>query len=79
MKKNEMGGTCGTYGRQRGAYRYMMGRPEGKRLRRGRRREDNIEIDLQEVGLGFMDWINLFKDWDMWRALVNKEMNLLVS
>jgi len=47
-----MGGACNTYGERRGAYRFLMGKPEGKRtLGRSRRRwEDNIKMDLQEVG-----------------------------
>jgi len=59
---------------RRGAYRALMGKPERKRLgRRRRRREDNIKMDLQEVGCG--DWIKLAQDRDRWRALVNV-MNL---
>ena len=57
-----------------------MGKPEGKRpLRRPRRRwEDNIKMDLQEVGRGGMDWIDLAQDMDRWWALVNGVMNLRV-
>jgi hypothetical protein len=56
------------------------GKPEGKKpLRRlRRRREDNIMIDLQEVGRGAMNWIDLAQSRDRWRALVNAVMNLLV-
>ena len=53
-----MGGARSTYGRQRGAYKVLVGRPEGKRRRR--RREFSFKMDLQEVGLGGMDWIDLF-------------------
>jgi hypothetical protein len=51
-------------GDRRGAYRVLMGRPEGKRLRgRPRRKwEDNIKMDLQEVGWGGMDWIAIAQD-----------------
>ena len=57
-----------------------MGKPEGKgpigRLRR--RWEDNIMMDLQEVGCGGMDWIELAPDRDRWQALVNAVINLRV-
>jgi hypothetical protein len=64
----------------RGAYRILVGRPEERRpLGRPRRRwEDNIKMDLQEVGRESVDWIDMAQDRDRWRALVNAVMNLRV-
>ncbi|KAJ4448479.1 hypothetical protein ANN_10495 [Periplaneta americana] len=67
-------------GESRNAYRVLVGRPEGKRpLGRPRRRwEDNIKMDLREVGYDDRDWINLAQDRDQWRAYVRAAMNLQV-
>jgi hypothetical protein len=67
-------------GEVRGAYNILVGRPEGRRpLGRPRRRwEDNIKMDLKEIGFGDVDWIHLAQDMDRWRALVNTVMNLRV-
>jgi hypothetical protein len=61
-------------------YKVLVGKLEGKRpLERPRHRwEDNIKMDIQEVGCGGMDWIELAQDRDRWRALVNVVMNLWV-
>jgi len=62
-----------------GVHRVLVGKPEGKRPlgRRRRRWEDNIKMDLREVG-GGGDWMVLAHDRDRWRALVNKVMNFRV-
>ena len=67
-------------GQGRGVHRVLVGKPEGKRpLGRPRRRwEDNIKMDLQAVGGGCGDWMELAQDRDRWRALVSTVMNLRV-
>ena len=73
-------GNVACTGERRGVYRVLVGKSEGKRpLGRPRRRwEDNIKIDLHEVGCGGIDWIDLAKDRDTWQALVNAVMNLRI-
>jgi hypothetical protein len=65
-------------GERRGVYRVLMRKPEGKRPlgRPWHRWEDNIKMDLEEVGCGGMDWIELPQVRDRWRALVNAAKNL---
>jgi len=65
---------------ERGLYRVLVGKPEGRSpLGKHRRRwVDNIRMDLQEVGCGYMDWIGLAQDRDRWRTVVSAVMNLRV-
>jgi len=64
----------------REAYRFLVGKLEGKRPleRPGRRWVDNIRMYLQEMGCGCVDWIELAQDRDCWRTLVRKVMNIRV-
>jgi hypothetical protein len=73
-----MGRACSAHGDKGNAYRVLVGKPEGWRpLESPRRRwEDNVKMDLREIGCGGMDWIDLAQDRNEWRALVNTVMNL---
>ena len=64
----------------RGVHKILVGKPEEERpLGRPRRRwEDNIKMDLEEVGKGCGDWMELAKDRDSWRALASTVMNFRV-
>jgi hypothetical protein len=75
-----MGRACSTNEEKRNTYRILMGNSEGKRPLGipGHRWEDNVKMNLREIGWGNMDWIDLAQDRDPWRALVNTVMNLLV-
>ena len=67
-------------GEERGVYRVLVGKPEGRRpLGRPRRRwVDNIRMDLKDVGCGYKDWIGLAQDRESWQTLVSAVMNLRV-
>jgi len=67
-------------GEERGVYRFLLGKLQGRRplVRPRRRWVDNIRVDLQEVGCWYMDWIGLAQDRDMWRILVSEVMNIRV-
>ena len=69
------------FGDRKGIYRVLVGKTEGNRLleRLRHRWEDNIKMDIEEVGCGGIDWIELAQDRDRWRALVNTVMNVRVS
>jgi len=71
-RRMRLAGHVARMGEDRGVHRVLVGKPEGKRpSRRPRRRwEDNIKMDLQEVGRGRGDWMELAQDRDRWRALV---------
>jgi hypothetical protein len=73
-------GTCGTHGEGISVYRILVGRSEGKRpLGRPRYKwEDNIKLNLREIGIDGANWIRLAEDRVQWRTFVNMVMNLRV-
>jgi len=79
-RKMRWAGNVAHMGEERGVYRVLVGKPEGRRpLGRPRRRwVDYFRMDLQEVGCGYMDWIGLTQDRDKWRMLVGAVMDLRV-
>jgi len=79
-RRMKWAGHVARMGEGRGVYRVLVGKPEGRRpLGRPRPRwEDNIRMDLREVGCGCVDWMELAQDGDRWRALVSAVMNLRV-
>ena len=79
-RRMRLAGHVASMGEERGAYRVLVGKPDGKRpLGRPRLRwVDNIRMDLQEVGCGYVDWIGLAQDTDKWRTLVSAVMNIRV-
>jgi hypothetical protein len=80
LRRMRWAGNVACTGEERGVYRVLVGKPEGRRpLGRPRRRwVDNIRKDLQEVGCEYMDWIGLAQDRDRWQTLVSAVMNLRV-
>jgi hypothetical protein len=76
-----VGWTCGSHGEGIDVYRVLVGRPEDKRPlgRPGRGWEDNINMDLREMGIDGATWIHLAQDRVQWRACVNTVMNLRVT
>jgi hypothetical protein len=75
-----MGSACSTHGEKRNSCTVLVGKPEGRRSL-GRPRhglEDNIKMDLLEIGFGGMDWIDLGYDRKQWRALVTMVINIRV-
>ena len=79
-KRMRWAGHVARMGKERGVHSVLLGKLERRRpLGRPRRRwVDNIRMDLQDVGCGYMDWIGLVQDRDRWRTLVSAVINLWV-
>jgi len=79
-RRMKWAGHVARMGEERVVYRFLVGKPEGRRpLGRPRRRWlDNIRMDLQDMGCRYMDWIGLAQDRDSWRTLVSAVMNVWV-
>ena len=79
LRRMRLAGHVAHMGEERGMYRVLVEKLEGKRpLGRPRHRWVDIRTDLQEVGCGYMDWIGLAQDRDRWRTLVSVVMSLRV-
>ena len=80
LRRMRGAGHVARMGERRGVNRVLVGKPDGRRpLGRPRHRwEDNIKMDLRELGCGCVDWMELAQDRDRWRALVSAVMNLRV-
>jgi hypothetical protein len=79
-RRMKWAGHVARMGEDRGVHRVLVGKPEGKRPlgRRRLRWEDNIKMDVQKVGWGRVDWMELAQDRDRWRALVGTVRNFWV-
>jgi len=77
LRRMRWAGHVERIGERSGVYRFLVGKSEGKRPlgRAGRRWEDNIKMDIQDVGCGVMDWLELAQDRDRCRLLVNAIKN----
>jgi len=77
-RRMRLAGHLASMGKEREVYRFLVGKPEGRRPLGRHRWVDNIRMDLQEVGYGYMDWIGLAQERDRWWTLVSAVTNLQV-